>query len=446
VDTKRLNELTATEKTITEAIKTIEGRMTIVSQWQTWIKEGGHARLPALDATVERVHQEKKHAQENVQRHEEAVRNSAAAHAHDHIKFSALVDHAADDLALLTELLLRLGLPEHSGPTLPSTRAPADLQHSIRTLEHELYEIETKIRTQFGRLRDLLCSAADQVRELVEQSLHEIATADVISQASQLALVHRELPRRIIPNINNSADTILESVRQFRSQISAFESEMNSFNKDLQKGLSRVEGFQRLNAVEIQITTDFSALNFMKGLDAVDAAARAHIARGSVFSNKTELPSPEVSVALRQLSSLLGPDSCLEVNIEQHTMLSGSAFIDGLTRRFHNQNDIKHISSTGLSAILLIALLCGMLNMIRGTSQVYIPWVTDEVGKFDISNFSALMNMLKDNQIDPVTGSPSLSPVQYRHFARTYSFQSRGRITRWSNKPAPLVRKLGVSA
>jgi hypothetical protein len=73
-----------------------------------------------------------------------------------------------------------------------------------------------------------------------------------------------------------------------------------------------------------------------------------------------------------------------------------------------------------------------MLNMIRGNADVYIPWVSDEVGKFDGGNFKALMDNLRDNRIDPVTASPKLTIAEYRHFARCYLFQDRGRIARYA--------------
>ena len=73
-----------------------------------------------------------------------------------------------------------------------------------------------------------------------------------------------------------------------------------------------------------------------------------------------------------------------------------------------------------------------MLNMIRGDEKVYIPWVTDEVGKFDPANFNALMHTLRVNHIDVVTASPKLTIAEYRHFERCYIFKDRGCIARFA--------------
>jgi hypothetical protein len=78
--------------------------------------------------------------------------------------------------------------------------------------------------------------------------------------------------------------------------------------------------------------------------------------------------------------------------------------------------------------------------MIRGSADVYIPWISDEVGKFDPGNFKGLMDTLRENRIDPVTASPKLTPAEFRHFERRYLFRDRGAIGLF----APVVRRVGL--
>ena len=72
--------------------------------------------------------------------------------------------------------------------------------------------------------------------------------------------------------------------------------------------------------------------------------------------------------------------------------------------------------------------MIALLNTIRRSEPVYVPWVTDEVGKFDSRNFRALMQMLRNNRIDVVTAAPELGPTQQAMFAQRYLFEDRGRI------------------
>jgi Protein of unknown function (DUF3584) len=128
---------------------------------------------------------------------------------------------------------------------------------------------------------------------------------------------------------------------------------------------------------------------------------------------------------------VIGQDGGPEVDLSKHITLSGSVTVSGVAKQFKRESDLEHISSTGQNAIILITLLSGMLNMIRGKEPIYIPWVTDEVGKFDAKNFHTLMQMLRDNHIDVVTASPKLTIAELRHFSRCYRFGERGSIARY---------------
>ncbi len=102
--------------------------------------------------------------------------------------------------------------------------------------------------------------------------------------------------------------------------------------------------------------------------------------------------------------------------------------INGEIRHSSREADLEHISSTGINAIILISLLVCMLNMVRGKADVYVPWISDEVGKFEPGNFKGLMDTLRESCVDPVTASPKLLPAEFRHFERRYVFRDRGVI------------------
>ncbi|MNV67331.1 hypothetical protein D3C71_1601300 [compost metagenome] len=125
---------------------------------------------------------------------------------------------------------------------------------------------------------------------------------------------------------------------------------------------------------------------------------------------------------------MLGGDGALEVNLASHITLRGSVTDNGVPKVFKRESEFESISSTGLTTLVKVTLMTGLLNTIRGTETVYVPWVTDEVGTIDGGNFVALMRMLQDNWIDVMTASPELGPTQHALFARRYLFEDKGRI------------------
>jgi hypothetical protein len=145
-----------------------------------------------------------------------------------------------------------------------------------------------------------------------------------------------------------------------------------------------------------------------------------------------ELPPDETARALGDFMSVLSSDGNVEVNLSSHITLRGSVTDNGVSKEFKRASELENISSEGLTSLVLITLLTALLNTIRGSEPVHVPWVTDEVGKFDPTNFTALMRMLQENRIDVVTASPELGAAQQAMFARLYLFQDRGRIQEYS--------------
>jgi hypothetical protein len=119
------------------------------------------------------------------------------------------------------------------------------------------------------------------------------------------------------------------------------------------------------------------------------------------------------------------------LNLGDHITLSGSVVDDGVFKPFHNATELEKISSNGLTAIALISLLSGLINVIRGASPIVLPWCTDEIGRFDGPNFQALMAMMAENNIDPVTASPALTPASYGFFKHRYIFRPGGVIAEY---------------
>lgn len=101
-------------------------------------------------------------------------------------------------------------------------------------------------------------------------------------------------------------------------------------------------------------------------------------------------------------------------------------------KHFARAEALKHVSSTGLSSLVLITLLVGLLNMIRDDDDVYVAWVSDEIAAYDAENFAALLEMLRKNKIDVITASPDLGVLQYRRFERRYQMADGGRLLMYS--------------
>jgi hypothetical protein len=262
--------------------------------------------------------------------------------------------------------------------------------------------------------------------------------ASVFQRAERLAAAYDRIGREVTSTVNSELSTILMHISQFRSRIQTFETEVKSFNRKLQDGLNRVVlGFERLKDFKISVVTDFEQLDFMGKLKLLDEVVLQHRDTPRAAYSFT-VPPASSAYALQDFMSVLS-NGTLEVDLAQHITLSGSVNDNGIIKVFRRGSELESLSSTGLTAIALITLLSGMLNVIRGSEPIYIPWVTDEVGRFDSGNFQTLMQMLRENHIDVVTASPSLTPAGYEHFSHRYLFGERGSIAVYADTRIPKI-------
>jgi hypothetical protein len=266
------------------------------------------------------------------------------------------------------------------------------------------------------------------VRELVEASLERVADGSEILRAGELCTCYKLIGPQIANDVNITLKTLLANIGAFQKSLSSFEREVAAVNRRLQAGLSEVRCFERIKDLRLDIITNFENLGFYKKLSRMDDVVRRHAnEHGKDFSR--ELPPDETARALGDFMSVLGADGSVEVNLSSHITLKGAVSDNGLRKEFKRASELENISSEGLTSLILITLMTALLNTIRGADPVHVPWVTDEVGKFDPTNFRALMTMLVDNRIDVVTASPELGDAQQAMFSQRYLFRDQGRIS-----------------
>lgn len=431
VDVSALNALIDEKQSLDAKLSRLNEKKPMVEQWKAWFADVGPGGLEALEraaATAKRDHGVSEAAQRD---HDDAVRVAIARFEVEITTGSkrlVVIDGDLTELQALEDSLT--GYQSQAISAIDPQMTAAELRARIQAQRHKLDDLEDDITHTFKRLREALTGTPSTVRDYVEMQLAEVKGKDVLRQADELSLVHRRLGREIVPNINNGVTSILENVRLFRKRITDFEKAVKTFNGNLGEGLKASTKFDRLDDLVINVVTDFSALGFMKKLDALNGVIRDHQIR-VIGDTARDLPPESTARALRDVMSVIGQDGGPEVDLSKHITLSGSVNVSGIIKPFKHDNDLKRISSTGQNAIILITLLSGMLNMIRGKEPIYIPWVTDEVGKFDAKNFHTLMQMLRENHIDVVTASPKLTVAEFRHFSRCYRFGERGSIARY---------------
>ncbi|TAL65639.1 MAG: ATP-binding protein [Burkholderiaceae bacterium] len=447
VDPVRLAEIRAQAATLAEQIRITLGRRPIVDLWHEWLNEGGQQILAGLEDAARSAQRQCLKAEALLKARQEDVKLEEARLAAEVDRLEKLEHSLKEEIDVLKRILSDNGLIETTSRAPDPNLSVEDLRTRLSQARSQEGESEEVVRRRHSPIRDQLIGRASSVADFVQRSLDALPVEmTLVGKASQLCSIHGDLARQVLPNVINDATTILNQVRQFRGVITRFEKEVDQFNNDLQRGL-KVAQFHRINSLEVAIVSNFGDISLVKEINEIDKVGRAHDTSMAV-NDQARLPDANTAGALTKFLELLRQDSTVELDLAAHVNLKGSVTVNGQTRPFSRPADLEHISSTGINAIILISLLVGMLNMIRGDNDIYIPWISDEVGKFDAGNFKGLIDTLRENRIDPVTASPKLTHAEFRHFARRYEFKDRGsiglflpsaRLTRHANTVGPLL-------
>jgi hypothetical protein len=428
IDREKLDELKKELATCIGKIKDIKNKEVLISSYQKWLDGGGQSTLLNAEKA-------KANAKQLLSQFEEEKEALIAAHSQAEELFENLrratqsskanLESEVDSLQLLDDKL---------GGFSPLGSVTVDLNADSRALMGQINEglkklidLEKEMRDEARWLKSALSIKEGAVKNFIDTSLNGINQDSPVGLATKLYWCQQRMGQQVIQNVNLTLDAVLATISLFHRDITAFESEIGRFNTKLQAALSAVTQFERIKDVQIHITSNFEKVDFIRKLEVINAYARDHRAQLSRDRTNT-VPADDIAVLLQNFMGVIGGDGTLEINLASHVTLHGSVVENGSLKSFKRESELEHVSSNGLTSIIMITLLSGLLNMIRGTERVHVAWVTDEVGKFDGPNFIALMQLLKDNLIDVVTASPDISPLHYKRFANRYQLDDGGII------------------
>lgn len=436
VNVERLNKLKKELEGVRNRVTELEGKKPLVERWSQWLSEGGPSQVETLKTAAEKAQEASRTAAGKLGTFDTVAAKATTEYEKTYGAKQTRLDDVDAEVVVLTELEEEFGDYQATGVSVIDPKTPAkELRGVVLGERGALTRLRENIGKRFATLRQQLTARENQVCELVQTSLEAVAGSDDVRRAEELCTCYKHIGPQVANDVNLTLKTLLANISAFHKSIRSFEREVSAFNARLQEGLSEVRRFERIKDLRLDIITNFDNLGFYKRLSRMDDIVRQQANEvGKDLSQ--EVPSDETARALGEFMGVLGSDGGLEVNLSSHITLKGSVTDNGQHKEFKKASELENISSEGLTSLVLITLMTALLNTIRGAEPVHVPWVTDEVGKFDASNFLALMLMLQENRIDVVTASPELKPAQQAMFARRYLFEDRGRIREYIPKGA----------
>ena len=419
-------------------IREIEDHAAIAREWRDWQDSQGQSRLVDSSETKDRAEQALTDARNELVVAEKAQREAIGMLAEQEKKIDIRIGNAGTELSMLRVIADELAeFAPHGVSAMTHCDLAGGLKGQVGALLSDYRTKRQSLRVKSEKVDRVLCESESSTRAFVRGVMNEVQSDALdIDRASALVRVYDRIRSEVLANVNLSLRTMLDGIQNYRETISDFESEVRKFNEKLQAGLKHVSSkFSRFREFKVNVVSDLAKLDFIGKLKLLDDVIADHRSRNAA-TYSIEVPSVQSAQALRTFMGALSSGT-MEINLGKHITLSGSVIDDGVFKTFHSAKELEKISSNGLTAIALISLLSGLLNVIRGDQDIYIPWATDEVGRFDGGNFQHLMQMMSENKIDAVTASPALTPASYAYFANRYVFKPHGVIAVYRPRTGP---------
>lgn len=426
IDPDKLKQVDQQVQAQDAEVKRIEKLQSLVSDWKVW-KERAAKREPKLRSEIgdlEVVEIKQGISLEEIVRYE-----TDAILKHDNVMKAA--EKEIDRLrAVLRSCDM---LPIFVANDIPSSLRPfpeaanesvlvtvATLEAKAGTLVAGYRNSIQRLRASIGLVRSAMMNAHHSViRDFYDQT--DAAKSDdpliwVKDLWQWFDIRHQEMRQTLVETAKNTAGQI----RNFYNELKEFNREVGRFNDSLQTGLKRKimvdeagrNRFDKLTDLDVVVTSSLAEEKLWGPLEAfID-----HLDSQAGRLRDNDVPSDEFVAALTRVLSAWGSDSSMKVELSNQVRIRGEVVENSNRKKFASAAEFKSVSSSGLSCIVLMAVLCGFVHMVRGSSKAIVTWAIDETGRLDARNIRGMLDVLKDNNIRLVTATPELPKRSMQQF------------------------------
>ncbi|KAF0102496.1 MAG: hypothetical protein FD187_2007 [bacterium] len=239
---------------------------------------------------------------------------------------------------------------------------------------------------------------------------------------------HENVRRLLLSQCRNFAS----GIHEFHDRLDGFKRKVGIFSKDLQDNMSASTRFRFISSVAVRITTSFDSL---EGWDKIKQLNEEYSAWAGKDAN--DLPGQVFADAVNQVSNWLQGRHTLDVKLDDLLGLEIDIEEVGQPRKtVKDEGQLRDASSNGLSYLILCVVFVGLINKIRAGQAVQLVWALDELRDLDLDNVRVLLDMLADNHIHLISAFPDPEPEILALLKNRYAIQEGRRLATFVQEAA----------
>lgn len=214
--------------------------------------------------------------------------------------------------------------------------------------------------------------------------------------------------------------TMAQNISHFWKTLASFKRDVTTFSTDLKSNLDQGRIFDRISDVSAEIRTHVDTQDYWEAVQELHHEYDAWHTLGD-----SALPPKSFVDAAKRVATVVSDEKGLVADPVDLISLKISANVNNQgVRTASNEHELTHMSSNGLSYIILCVILIGFVNRIRRKDSVVVPFVVDELKDLSYINAKTLLELLTRNNITMVSAFPDVDLDLAELFSRNYKILS----------------------
>lgn len=432
VDTETLQRL---ERDIADEDATLSkanaGR-TRVAEWRTWLADQwprvaelrtalashkeNHARLADEDIEVKRVRAAKNKTlieQKDVLQARKTTLEQQRMLVTD--RCAMLRDWPADPAEV----------EGRAGPTKSLDEVVTELNGALQTIKSEREkaagDVELILRSMYGLAGTSTFQFYDNKRiELGPDPANSSPFAWVKPLQEWYGTAHQDVQRLLL----GQCRLFSQGIHEFHDRLTKFRNQVTSYSTDLGKAMNDSLQFRSINSISVRLKASFDSIDVWEKVAALDLEYTAWAG-----IDTSELPPVSFVQAVGDVVAELQGRHTVEVKPED--LIDIEVDIDEVGQDIKTARDeeqLKDISSNGLSYIILCIVYVGLIKKVRKGESVSLVWALDELRDLDFGNVQLLLDLLARNHISLISAFPDADPDILAFFRNRYTIREGRRV------------------
>lgn len=324
------------------------------------------------------------------------------------------------DITVINKLLADLALYSQRKPEQPSF----DNAHTVALLQtdcHRLTEQHKNLRNQLvamiRHLKKVLAHFPDthpgRYYARVEDELG--FDSDEMAWLARIQTWYNSDSETACSWLMSQARLFGSAIRNYKEALSRFDRGIDSLSRRLAANIDSNIRFEKIERIEGRLTSKVSTLGYW---DQIVRFTKDYDEWNR--SNDGQLPSQDFADIVKQIAEQMQSKSRVEMKLVNLLELEIMVTENGRTKRATHAEELRQISSHGLSYLILCVFFIALVNMIRKNQPVNIIWPMDELKELHQMNIEMLVDILTKNQITLFSAFPDPDPDVLRLFTNRY--------------------------